>query len=77
MLGDIRLDTRIGCRALRDERRLLATKARHILRRRGTLVRKYGQLVNVVITPAASREVVGLAGFTSCHRCAKAYTSAM
>jgi hypothetical protein len=54
-LGDVGLDTRIRCRALRDERRLLATKARHVLRCRGTLVRKYGKLVRVVIPEAVSR----------------------
>jgi hypothetical protein len=62
------LDTRIRCRALRDERRLLATKARHVLRRRGTLVRKYGKLVHVVIPSAASREVVGLALVEPLHQ---------
>ena len=55
------MDARIHCRALRDKRRLFATKARHVLRRRGTLVRKYGKLVRVVIPPPVSREVLGLA----------------
>jgi hypothetical protein len=59
-LSDVGLDTRIRCRALRDKRRLLATKARHVLRRHGALVREYGKLVDVIIPPALSREVVGL-----------------
>ena len=60
------MDTRIRCRALRGERRLLAAKARHILRRRGTLVRKYGKLMRLVVLPAFCREVVCLA---KCRRC--------
>ena len=59
------MDTRIDCRALRDERRLLAANARRVLRRRGTLVCKYGKLVHVVIRAPASREVISLA---ECHR---------
>src|SRR5262245_20903431 len=40
LLRHVGTDTRIRCRALRGERGLLATKARHVLRRRGTLARK-------------------------------------
>ena len=61
LLSYVSTDTRVRCRALRDERGLLATKARHVLRRRGTLARKYGELVRVVIPTTSGREVFGLA----------------
>ena len=52
LLGDVGLHTRVGCRALRGERCLLAAKARHVLRRDGALVREYGELVHAVVLPA-------------------------
>jgi hypothetical protein len=40
---------------------LLAAKARHVLRRGGTLARKQGELVCIVISTAGRRDILGLA----------------
>ena len=46
------LNARIGCAPLRNERRLLAPDARHVLRRHGTLSCKYGKLMHLVVSAA-------------------------